>query len=123
MKTEQLDEVTKQTDPLKQSIELNRILIDYLKQHTRAFRLQWIIFILGFAILILVLGCIAKDNAKLYDLLANSEIVVEEVVTSTTTYDQEVSGEEANIINGNLYKDNATHRQEGSPNWHEQSKE
>lgn len=34
-----------------------------------------------------------------------------EITTTTETYDQSIEGDDANVVNGNQYNDNATHNQ------------
>ncbi len=34
-----------------------------------------------------------------------------EITTTTETYDQDIEGDDANIVNGNQYNDSATHNQ------------
>lgn len=132
-----LDKILSEADPLKQSAALNKLMIDISKRDVRNQKIQWIIIsaLVGLCIIMVivtsydnmkmrreVVSVVENSQSQLIDFLKTYEFVIEET-TTTTTYDQEVSGEEATLINGNQYKDSATHNQGVDDEWVTQDNE
>lgn len=116
------------TEALEESIALTNVVLDLLRERKRDIRRQWL-FMLIMCVSFLVMMVVSEynnycDRQELYTQLENTRIdfmeyldsleyiVTESTVTTTT---QEVEGDSAEINNvqGNQYKDNATHNQTG----------
>ena len=80
----------------KALIELFRDLLEYKKREAR------FLFIALIAVVIMNLGIV---GAFLY-----FESHMQTTVTTTTTTEQEVQGDDGNIVNGNQFNDNAQDR-------------
>lgn len=124
------ENTNRQTQALEESLALTNVVLDLLKERKRDIHRQWV-FMLIMCVSFLVMLVVSEynnycDRQELYTQLENTRIdfmeyldsleyeyaVTESTVTTTT---QEVEGDSAEINNvqGNQYKDNATHNQTG----------
>lgn len=124
------ENTNRQTEALEESLALTNVVLDLLKERKRDIHRQWI-FMLIMCVSFLVMLVVSEynnycDRQELYTQLENTRIdfmeyldsleyeytVTESTVTTTT---QEVEGDSAEINNvqGNQYKDNATHNEAG----------
>lgn len=122
------ENTNRQTQALEESLALTNVVLDLLKERKRDIHRQWI-FMLIMCISFLVMLVVSEynnycDRQELYTQLENTRIdfmeyldSLEYVVTESTvtTATQEVEGDSAEINNvqGNRYKDNATHNETG----------
>lgn len=124
------ENTNRQTQALEESLALTNVVLDLLKERKRDIHRQWV-FMLIMCVSFLVMLVVSEynnycDRQELYTQLENTRIdfmeyldsleyeyaVTESTVTTTT---QEVEGDSAEINNvqGNQYKDNATHNEVG----------
>lgn len=125
------DENTKKSfDALQDSIALSRIVIDLLQERKKDIRRQWIFMLVMCLSFVLMVAAIEINSycsqKELYTQLENTRIDFMEYLDSleyeysiqdseVTTQTQTVEGDNAEINNvqGNQYKDNATHNETG----------
>lgn len=126
------DENTKNSsiNALQDSIALSRIVIDLLQERKKDIRRQWIFMLVMCLSFVLMVAAIEVNNycsqKELYTQLENTRIDFMEYLDSleyeysiqdseVTTQTQTVEGDNAEINNvqGNQYKDNATHNETG----------
>lgn len=130
--TNKLDEILSEPDPLKQSAALNRLLIEISKRETKNQKIQWIIIgvLVGLcAIMVIftsydnmkmrreVVNIVSNYQSDFLEFMKEFEFVIEETTTESHSYDQEMSGDNANLVNGNQYNDSATHNQGADEEW------
>lgn len=122
------ENTNRQTQALEESLALTNVVLDLLKERKRDIHRQWV-FMLIMCVSFLVMLVVSEynnycDRQELYTQLENTRIdfmeyldSLEYVVTESTvtTATQEVEGDSAEINNvqGNQYKDNATHNETG----------
>ena len=109
-----VSEIRNEADALDQSIALNRITLAMLDEQKQSNKRMFIVTLISLfiALCMVVVSTITYKNFK--DFVNDIEIEYEE--TTTTTFDQEVEGDDARINNvmGDQYNDNAVHNEGGS---------
>lgn len=122
------ENTNRQTQALEESLALTNVVLDLLKERKRDIHRQWI-FMLIMCISFLVMLVVSEynnycDRQELYTQLENTRIdfmeyldsleyVVTESTVTTTTQEVEGDSAEINNVQGNQYKDNATHNETG----------
>ena len=88
------------------------ILQDLYKQERKRAQKNFIIALIisVFLVLSIVLNVLLIAELSSYDTVTITE------TTTTETYDSDIEGDNANIVNGNQYNDNAVHNQGKYPN-------
>lgn len=116
----ELNALEKEKDAIAQAVETSRIMGDLMKHHERENKRLWcavLALALAFAIMA---GCMVwtvqnaqrvANEAMLNALntVAEMEVTQEETTTTTTTQTVEGDNAEINNVEGNQYKDSATH--------------
>lgn len=122
------ENTNRQTEALEESLALTNVVLDLLKERKRDIHRQWI-FMLIMCVSFLVMLVVSEynnycDRQELYTQLENTRIdfmeyldsleyVVTESAVTTTTQEVEGDSAEINNVQGNQYKDNATHNETG----------
>lgn len=122
------ENTNRQTEALEESLALTNVVLDLLKERKRDIHRQWI-FMLIMCVSFLVMLVVSEynnycDRQELYTQLENTRIdfmeyldsleyVVTESTVTTTTQEVEGDSAEINNVQGNQYKDNATHNETG----------
>lgn len=78
----------------------------YVAECKQSKKYRTVIFILSIVTCILAMLC----GFLLYELSTYEEVVITET-TTTETYENDVDGDNANIVNGNQYNDSAIHNE------------
>lgn len=122
------ENTNRQTEALEESLALTNVVLDLLKERKRDIHRQWV-FMLIMCVSFLVMMAVSEynnycDRQELYTQLENTRIdfmeyldsleyVVTESTVTTTTQEVEGDSAEINNVQGNQYKDNATHNETG----------
>lgn len=99
-------------NPIDSTQAFIAILQDLYKQERKRAQKNFIIALIisVFLVLSIVLNVLLIAKLSSYDTVTITE------TTTTETYDSDIEGDNANIVNGNQYNDNATHNQGEYPN-------
>ena len=105
-----VEKIKSEGDALDQSIALNKITRKLLEKKHREDILTKVILLVSILVNLIIVGIFVAYESQFVVVPGNTETVT----TSTTTTTQDVDGENAQINNvqGNQYKDNATHNEE-----------
>ena len=122
------ENTNRQMEALEESLALTNVVLDLLKERKRDIHRQWV-FMLIMCVSFLVMLVVSEynnycDRQELYTQLENTRIdfmeyldsleyVVTESTVTTTTQEVEGDSAEINNVQGNQYKDNATHNETG----------
>lgn len=107
-----VEKIKSEGDALDQSIALNKITMKLLEKKHKEDILTKIILLVSILVNLIIVGIFVAYESQFVVVPGNTETVT----TSTTTTTQDVDGENAQINNvqGNQYKDNATHNEEAT---------
>lgn len=101
-----------ENQPIDPAQAFTAILQDLYKQERKRAQKNFIIALIisVFLVLSIVLNVLLIAELSSYDTVTITE------TTTTETYDSDIEGDNANIVNGNQYNDSAVHNQGEYPN-------
>lgn len=109
-----VEKIKSEGDALDQSIALNKITMKLLEKKHKEDILTKVILLVSILVNLIIVGIFVAYESQFVVVPGNTETVTTSTTTTTTT--QDVDGESAQINNvqGNQYKDNATHNEEAA---------